>query len=111
MFKQVRIGVSRDARPADPWESSSLRGHFAFVPAGPSVLKMPGLRQLGWPPTVSSPLDGARNPAMRFSRVVFPAPFGPRSPVMPGPIVIVMSLTATRLPYQRETLRSSTVLA
>ena len=42
-----------------------------------------------------------------FSRVVFPAPLGPSSPVTPGPIVIVMSLTATTLPYQRETFVSS----
>ncbi len=59
------------------------------------------------PPTVSSPRDGARNPAIRCSSVDLPAPFGPSSPVTPGPIVIVMSLTATTLPYQRETLRSS----
>ena len=34
MFKQVRIGVSRETRERQiPWESSSLRGNFAFVPA------------------------------------------------------------------------------
>ncbi len=37
------------------------------------------------------------------SSVDLPAPFGPSSPVTPGPIVIVMSLTATTLPYQRDT--------
>src|SRR5215831_11050476 len=71
---------------------------------------MPGLRQLAAPPTVSSPRDGARNPEIMCSMVDFPAPFGPSRPVTPGPIVIVMSLTATTLPYQRETLRSSIVL-
>ena len=35
--------------------------------------------------------------------VDLPAPFGPSSPVMPGPITIVTSLTATTLPNQRET--------
>src|SRR5215469_17248277 len=68
---------------------------------------MPGLCQLAAPPTVSSPRDGARNPEIMCSRVDLPAPFGPSSPVTPGPIVIVMSLTATTLPYHRETLRSS----
>src|SRR6266581_3370366 len=71
---------------------------------------MSGLRQLGVPPTVSSPRDGSRKPAIRCSRVDLPAPFGPSSPVTPGPMVIVMSLTATTLPYQRDTLRSSTVI-
>jgi len=34
MFKQVRIGVSRETKDRQiPWESSSLRGNFAFVPA------------------------------------------------------------------------------
>ena len=35
--------------------------------------------------------------------VVFPAPFGPSSPVTPAPRANVMSLTATTLPYQRDT--------
>jgi hypothetical protein len=42
------------------------------------------------------------------SNVDLPAPFGPRRPVTPGPIVRLMSLTATTFPYQRETARSST---
>src|SRR5260221_12312613 len=58
----------------------------------------------------SSPRDGGRKPAIRCSRVDLPAPFGPSSPVTPGPMVIVMSLTATTLPYQRDTLRSSMVV-
>ncbi len=40
--------------------------------------------------------------------VDLPAPFGPRRPVTPGPSTNEMSLTATTLPYQRETPRSST---
>ena len=44
------------------------------------------------------------------SRVDLPAPFGPSRPVTPGPMVIVMSLTATTLPYQRDTLPSSMAL-
>src|SRR3954452_18396264 len=42
--------------------------------------------------------------------VVLPAPFGPSRPVTPGFSVMVMSLTATTLPYQRETLTRSTVV-
>ena len=42
--------------------------------------------------------------------VVLPAPFGPSRPVIPGPRAKVMSLTATTLPYQRET-PSSTMAA
>ncbi len=37
------------------------------------------------------------------SRVDLPAPFGPSRPVTPGPSANEMSLTATTLPYQRET--------
>ena len=37
-------------------------------------------------------------------RVDLPAPFGPSNPVIPGPIVIDTSLTATTLPNQRDTL-------
>ncbi len=40
--------------------------------------------------------------------VDLPAPFGPSSPVTPGPRTNEMSFTATTLPYQRETSRSST---
>src|SRR3954453_11351079 len=40
--------------------------------------------------------------------VDLPAPFGPRSPVIPAPRAKLMSLTATTLPYQRDT-RSSTI--
>lgn len=37
LFKQVRIGVMRDTNDAQtPWESSSLRGDFAFVPGAAS---------------------------------------------------------------------------
>ena len=44
-----------------------------------------------------------------WSRVDLPAPFGPSSPVTPGRRANEMSLTATTLPYQRETSWSSTV--
>src|ERR1035438_5884584 len=71
---------------------------------------MSGFRQLAAPPTVSSPLDGSRNPAIRCSRVDFPAPLGPSRPVTPWLMVIVMSLIATTLPYHRETLRNSIAL-
>src|SRR5213078_4030697 len=43
-------------------------------------------------------------------RVDFPAPFGPSRPVTPGLMVIVMSLTATTLPNQRETWSMERVL-
>jgi hypothetical protein len=75
----------------------------------PRVRYTDGLRQAGVPPTVSVPRDGARNPAIMCSRVVLPAPFGPSRPVTPGPSVMLTSLTATTLPYQRETFTTSTV--
>src|SRR6201993_3051765 len=70
---------------------------------------MPGLRHVGAPSTVSVPLDGSRKPAIICRIVDLPAPFGPSSPVTPGPTDIVMSLTATTLPYQRLTPASSIV--
>ena len=42
--------------------------------------------------------------------VDLPAPLGPSRPVTPGPIVMVTSLTATTLPYQRETVVELEVL-
>src|ERR1700751_5829729 len=71
---------------------------------------MPGLRHVGAPSTVSVPLGGARKPAIMCRIVDLSAPFGPSSPVTPGPMSIVMSLTATTLPYQRLTLLSSILL-
>ena len=62
------------------------------------------------PSRLTSPADGARKPAIMWSRVVLPAPFGPSSPVMPGPTSKLTSLTATTLPYQRETAASVKVL-
>ena len=53
------------------------------------------------------PDDGARNPPIMWMSVDFPAPFGPSSPVTPGPTFIETSLTATTLPYQRETFSST----
>ncbi len=42
--------------------------------------------------------------------VDFPAPFGPSSPVTPGPTVMETSLTATTLPNQREVWSISMVV-
>jgi hypothetical protein len=53
--------------------------------------------------TVTVPLEVPARPVIIRSRVVFPAPFGPRRPVMPGWTPKVMSLTATTLPNQRDT--------
>src|ERR1700680_4345155 len=68
---------------------------------------MPGWCQVAVPPMATSPRDGARNPAIRCSRVDFPAPLGPSRSVTPWLMVIVMSLIATTFPYHRETLRNS----
>ena len=76
----------------------------------PRIRYTDGLRQAGAPATVTVPRDGGRKPAIMCSRVVLPAPFGPSSPVTPGPRVMVMLLTATTLPYQRDTLDSSIVV-
>src|SRR3954462_5163277 len=59
---------------------------------------------------VTAPRDGERNPAIMCSTVVLPAPFGPSRPVTPGSKVMLMSLTATTLPYQRDTFCNSTTL-
>ena len=53
------------------------------------------------------PADGASRPAIRCRSVDLPAPFGPSRPVTPGPSANEMSLTATTLPYQRETWSTS----
>ena len=50
---------------------------------------------------------GARKPAIMCSSVVLPAPFGPEQPGDPRPDVERHSLTATTLPYQRETRRQA----
>ena len=49
------------------------------------------------------PVDGARKPDIIAINVDLPAPFGPSSPVTPGPMVIETSLTATTLRYHRDT--------
>ena len=59
------------------------------------------------PATMTSPEDGRRKPDIMCSSVDLPAPFGPSRPVTPGPRSKEMSFTATTLPYQRETERSS----
>ncbi len=69
-----------------------------------------GLRQMAMPSSVTVPDEGGKKPLIMASRVVLPAPFGPKRPVTPGPIVMVTSLTATTLPNQRETPASSMVL-
>src|SRR5439155_3514121 len=61
------------------------------------------------PLTSTRPPDGRNNPATRCSTVDFPAPFGPSRPVMPEPIVHDTALTATTLPYHRDTSCSSMV--
>ena len=48
-------------------------------------------------------LDVAASPVIIRNSVVFPAPFGPSRPVMPGRTSNETSLTATTLPNQRET--------
>ena len=43
VFKQVRIGVTRATKDQQiPWESSSLRGDFSFVPGVPLASAAPG---------------------------------------------------------------------
>src|SRR4051812_29956473 len=42
-----------------------------------------------------------------FSTVLFPAPLGPSTPVIPASSAHDTSLTATTLPYQRDTFRNS----
>src|SRR3954466_2359799 len=69
---------------------------------------MDGSCQAGRPAISTRPDDGRRSPASRWSRVDLPAPFGPSRPVIPAPMLNVMSLTATTLPYQRDT-RSRTI--
>ncbi len=61
------------------------------------------MSRTGSPKTVTVPVEVAARPVIIRSSVVFPAPFGPRSPVMPGITSKVISLTATTLPNQRET--------
>src|SRR5437899_9973385 len=57
---------------------------------------------------VTEPADGLRRPPIMLSSVDFPAPFGPRRPVIPELRPNEMSFTATTLPYQRDAFRSST---
>src|SRR5215475_1693016 len=71
---------------------------------------MSGLRHAGEPSIATVPCDGGRKPAIMCSTVVLPAPFGPSRPVTPGPSAIVTSLTATTLPYHRDTAARSIAL-
>src|SRR3954465_12582046 len=52
---------------------------------------------------VTVAVEGSRKPDISAISVDLPAPFGPSSPVTPGPIVIETSLTATTLRYHRDT--------
>src|SRR5580765_4567198 len=67
-----------------------------------------GSCQAGRAAISTRPDDGRRRPASMCRRVDLPAPFGPSRPVIPDPRLKLMSLTATTLPYQRET-RSRTI--
>src|SRR5690606_41342725 len=70
-----------------------------------------GCGQGGVRTSVTAPGVGGRKPESTCSRVLLRAPWGPRSPVPPGPRVMLTSLTAPTLPYQRDTPDSSTTLA
>ena len=63
----------------------------------------------GLPSRLTSPSEGFVRPAIMRSRVVFPAPFGPSKPVMPGYTCRDTSLTATTLPNHLEMPRTSMV--
>src|SRR5262245_2075780 len=72
----------------------------------PTLRYTSGVCQGDRPATVTVPADGRSSPEIRCSRVDLPAPLGPRRPVTPAPSWIEMSLTATTLPYQRDTWSS-----
>ena len=59
--------------------------------------------------TVTVPAEGFRKPESMCSRVLLPAPLGPSSPVTPGETSNEISLTATTLPYHRDTPSSAIV--
>src|SRR5690349_10805133 len=67
-----------------------------------------GLSQGFFSRTRTRPLDGEASPIMRRMRVVFPAPLGPRSPVMPLCTSTVRSFTAMTSPYHLERFWHST---
>jgi hypothetical protein len=64
---------------------------------------MLSLRHTWSPSSVTAPVEGAKKPAIMWIKVDLPAPLGPSSPVTPGPIRMVTSLTATTFPNQRDT--------
>src|SRR5689334_16753781 len=70
---------------------------------------MAGLPRTACPRMRTVPFDGAMSPEMRFSMVDLPAPFGPSSPVTPGPMPHVMSETATMSPYHLATPRRTMI--
>ncbi len=57
-----------------------------------------GLRATSASPMRIEPASHAAIPAMQVIRLDLPAPFGPSSPVMPGPSVNDTSSTAIRAP-------------
>ena len=64
---------------------------------------MLSLRHTLSPSKVTAPVEGDKKPAIMWISVDLPAPLGPKSPVTPGPIRMVTSLTATTFPNHRET--------
>ena len=88
---------SRPVRKARPLRAPArARG---AVDGGVSHARLPG----DW----TVPADGRSRPGEQVQQRVLPAPFGPSSPVTPGPSANETSLTATTLPYQRETWSSA----
>ena len=61
------------------------------------------------PSNLTSPLDALERPVIMCKTVVFPAPLGPRRPVMPGYMSNETSFTATTLPNHLDTPTTFTV--
>ncbi len=108
--RAARRRRGRAGRAARRWPVRTrhpVRKSYTASRSGTSPMRavdLAGCCQTGSPSSVTVPADGARNPAIMWISVDLPAPLGPSRPVMPGPIVMVTSLTATTLPYQRETV-------
>ncbi len=82
---RVQLG---DDRPHAP-ESSRAPA------AAPKTFSMPDV-----PRTSTVPPAGVRNPRSVLRKVLFPAPFGPRSPVIPLSIARSREESASRAPYR-----------
>ena len=89
---RVRSGSSRTASRSGT-RPTSLYIEGGAMPVSP------------WTETRTGPTG--EQPGHQVRSVDFPAPFGPRRPVTPGPSPNEMSLTATTLPYQRATCSTS----